>query len=107
MCALVNKCIESETEFCTFDICREAIELHFKNKIGYTTLLKSMHEKFHNGRLTIPISFVKGDYKYFFREYSKFLDELDLETIESRLATNETNCTWSRDDYPALAEGAM
>ncbi len=103
--ALVNKHLDSEEEFCTFDICQQAIELHFKNKIGYTTLLKSIHEKFHNGRLTIPIGFVKGDYNYFVREYSKFLDEDDLERIESRLATNETNCTWSRDDYPALAEG--
>jgi len=103
--ALVNKCLESEEEFCTFDICQHAIELHFKNKIGYVTLLKSMHEKFHNGRLTIPIAFVKGDYNHFVREYSKYLDEDDLERIETRLATNETNCTWSRDDYPALAEG--
>jgi hypothetical protein len=102
--ALVNKCIESENEFCTFDICQEAIELHFKNKIGYVTLLKSMHEKFHNGRLTIPIEFVRGDYNHFVREYSKFLDEDDLERIETRLATNETNCSWSRDNYPALAE---
>ncbi len=105
--ALVNKSIESENEFCTFDICQEAIELHFKNKIGYVTLLKSMHEKFHNGRLTIPIEFVKGDYNHFVREYSKFLDEDDLERIETRLATNETNCSWSRDNYPALAEGGV
>ncbi len=105
--ALVNKCIESEDEFCTFDICQQAIELHFKNKIGYVTLLKSMHEKFHNGRLTIPIEFVKGDYNHFVREYSKFLDEDDLERIETRLATNETNCSWSRDNYPALAEGGV
>jgi hypothetical protein len=103
--ALVNKCIEAEDEFCTFDICQQAIELHFKNKIGYVTLLKSMHEKFHNGRLTIPIAFVKGDYKHFIKEYSKFLDEDDLERIETRLATNTSNCTWSRDDYPALAVG--
>lgn len=105
--ALVNKCIETEEEFCTFDICQQAIELHFKNKIGYVTLLTSMHEKFHNGRLTIPISFVKGDYNYFIREYSKFLDELDLETIEARMAVNESNCSWSRDEYPALAEGGV
>jgi len=105
--ALVNKSIESEEKFCTFDICQQSIELHFKNKIGYVTLLKSMHEKFHNGRLTIPIEFVKGDYNHFVREYSKFLDEDDLERIETRLATNETNCSWSRDNYPALAEGGL
>ena len=105
--ALVNKCIESESEFCTFDICQQAIELHFKNKIGYVTLLKSMHEKFHNGRLTIPIGFVKGDYNHFVSEYSKFLDEDDLDKIQRRLATNNTNCSWSRDEYPAEAMGGI
>ena len=49
--ALVNKKIEDGEDFCTFDICTEAIELHFRNKVGYVTLLKSMHEKFHNGFL--------------------------------------------------------
>lgn len=96
---LVNKCIEENQEFCTFDICQQAIELHFQNRIGYVTLLKSIHEKFHNGKLSIPISLTKGDYNFFVREYSKYLDESELETIQSRLATNEHNCTWSRDNY--------
>jgi hypothetical protein len=98
--ALVNKKIEKEEEFCSFDIAQEAIILHFKNKVGYITLLKSMHEKFHNGYLTIPISFIKGDYQHFVKNYSKYLDEIDLDTIQSRLATNETNCSWSKDEYP-------
>ena len=105
VCGLVNKCIDKDQEFCTFDICQEAIELHFKIKIGYVALLKSMHEKFHNGKLTIPISFVKGDYNFFVREFSKFLDEDELDKIDLRLATNESNCTWSKDDYPVAAEG--
>lgn len=103
--ALVNKKIEHNEEFCSFDIASEAIELHFKNKIGYTTLIKSIHEKFHNGFLTIPISMVKGDYQYFLDEYTRYLDEQDLDKIQSRLAVNESNCTWSKDDYPAAAEG--
>lgn len=103
--ALVNEKIEKNKEFCSFDIAKEAIELHFKNKVGYVTLIKSMHEKFHNGYLTIPISFVKGDYQYFLNNYSQYLDETELETIETRLATNESNCTWSRDEYPAAVGG--
>lgn len=106
--ALVNKCIEDNESFCTFDICQKAIELHFKNKIGYTTLLKSMHEKFHNGKLAIPINFVKGDYNYFLREYSKYLDDDELEKVELRIATKHTDTTWSKDNYPSLqklAEG--
>jgi hypothetical protein len=103
--ALINKKIENTEDFCSFDIAHEAIELHFKNKIGYATLISSIHEKFHNGYLTIPISFIKGDYKYFLDNYSKFLDDPDIETIQSRLAINESNCTWARDEYPLVAEG--
>lgn len=101
--ALVNKKIEDQLEFCTFDIAQEAIELHFKNKIGYVMLLKSMHEKFHNGFLSLPLKLVRGDYKYFIDNYSKYLDEGDLDIIQSRLAVNEHNCTWSKDEYQQIA----
>ena len=99
--SLVNKKLEGDEPFCSFDIAQEAIELHFKNRIGYVTLLASMHEKFHNGYLTIPISFVKGNYKYYIDNFSRYLDEPDIDTIQARLAVNESNCTWSRDEYPA------
>lgn len=105
--ALVNRKIEECEEFCSFDIAREAIELHFKNKIGYVTLIQSMHEKFHNGYLTIPVTFIKGDYQYFINNYSKYLDEGDLDTITERLAINESNCSWSRDEYPLEASGGV
>lgn len=97
--AFVNRKMEREEEFSTFDIALEVIELHFMNKIGYLTLLRSMHEKLHNGYLSVPISIVKGDYQYFVREFSKYLDDDDLDIINSRLAINESNCSWSRDNY--------
>ena len=100
--AIVNKKIETQQEFCTFDIAQESIELHFQNKVGYVTLLKSLHEKFHNGYLDIPISYVKGDYNYFITNYSKFIDDVEIETIQSRLAINENNCLWAKDDYPGV-----
>ena len=103
--ALTNKKISNNEEFSTFDIALEVIELHFANKIGYVTLLKSMHEKFHNGFLTIPKEFVKGDFDHFVSEYSQFLDETDLETIDMRLAANESNCSWARNDYPGDTGG--
>jgi len=103
--ALVNKHIEENIDFCTFDICQEAIELHFQNRVGYVTLLKSMHEKFHNGKLDIPIDYVQGDYNYFVREYSKYLDEADIETLQARLAINEHNCSWTRDNYQEAVGG--
>ena len=102
--ALVNKHMDKNQEFCTFEICQEAIELHFKNKIGYVTLIKSMHEKFHNGKLGIPIAFVKGDFRWFIQNFRKYIDEVDLETIDDRLACSETNCNWARNEYPAAME---
>jgi len=104
---LVNKCLDSEDEFSTFDIAQSAIELHFKNKIGYITLIKSMHEKFHNGFLSIPFELLKGDYKYFLREYSGFIDDEDMDTINLRLSINSSNCNWKRDEYPSEALEAI
>lgn len=103
--ALVNRNLEDNIKFCTFDICHEIMELHFQNKLGYVTLLRSMHEKFHNGKLDIPIGFVKGDYRHFMKNYSRYLDDTDLETMESRMVVTESNCSWGKDDYPAAAVG--
>jgi len=97
--SLIVAKIEKEEEFSTFDIALQAIELHFQNKIGYATLLKSMHEKFHNGYLTIPINLVKGDYKHFIDNYTQYLDSDDLDSINHRLTINQNNCTWSKDAY--------
>ena len=99
--SVVNKKLDADEEFCTFDICSEVIKLHFMNKVGYVTLLRSMHEKFHNGFLNIPIDLIRGDYKYFLENYSKYLDDDDLEVIEKRLSINNSNCTWYKDNYAA------
>jgi hypothetical protein len=102
--SLVNRNIENGEDFCTFDLCKEVIELHYQNKVGYVTLLKSMHEKFHNGRLDIPISLVKGDYRYYVNNFTKYIDDNDLETVEYRLSVNESNVSWMRNSYPIAAE---
>ena len=104
---LVNEKIETEKEFNTFDIAQNAIELHFKNKVGYVTLLKSMHEKFHNGYLDIPITMVKGDYNYFLSNYLKYIDQEQADIIESRLAINEHNCSWTKNEYPELLQAGV
>ena len=81
---LVNEKLYNKETFCSFDIATKAIELHFQNKVGYITIIKSLHEKFHNGFLGIPKSFVKGDYMYFIKEYSEFLDDEDLDIVNFR-----------------------
>lgn len=102
--SLVNEKLEKEEPFCSFDICTKAIELHFKNCVGFTVLINSIHEKYHNGFLNIPRSLIKGNYNAYLEEYSKYLDEDELETINSRLSITESNCNWSSDDYPGLKE---
>jgi hypothetical protein len=103
--SIINEKIEKEEEFCSFDIAREAIEIHFKNRVGYITLIKSIHEKFHNGFLSIPIELIKGNYKQFVNDYSSHMDDDDLDTINQRLSINEGNCSWSRDNYPGSVNG--
>ena len=103
--ALVNQKIEDNIDFCSFDIASEAIKLHFENRIGYVCLVKTIHEKFHNGYLTIPHEFIKGNYRYFVDNYTRYLDELDLDEIQHRMTINESNCTWSRDEYPIQIHG--
>jgi len=100
--ALVNKAISEEREFSTFDIALEVIQLHYENRIGYITLLKSLHEKFHNGFLSIPINLIKGNYKYFIDNLMEYLDDEDIDQINERLAVKETDVSWSRDNYKAV-----
>ncbi len=101
--SITNKKLKIEEEFCTFDIATETIEIHFKNKVGYVALITSMHEKFHNGFLKIPIHLVKGDYKWFIREYSEYLEQEDLDVINERLSINSDNQqNWSADNYPGV-----
>ena len=104
--SLVNEKLENEQPFCSFDICTKAIELHFSNFVGFTVLIKSVHEKFHNGFLNIPRSLIKGNYTSYLNEYSKYLDEDELEIINSRLSITESNCNSSVDDYPRTRKAA-
>jgi hypothetical protein len=105
MKTLINECIETNTEFSTFDICLKAIEVHFSNKIGYACLVSSMHEKLTNEYLEIPIEMIKGNFKEFLNQYSKYITEEDFDQINKRLAMNLENCKhtdWKKDEYPGL-----
>jgi len=99
---VINKKLEKEESFCTFDICTEIIELHFKNWIGFVVLISSLHEKYHSGFLNIPVSLIRGNYTQYLQEYSKFLDEDELKTMNEKLSIREHNCNWSVNNYPGI-----
>lgn len=101
---IINKKLDNNEYFCSFDICLEVMKIHFLNKIGYIPLIKSLHEKFHSGFLKIPINLIKGDYKIFLKEFGNYLDDNDMEIINERISINFSNIKWQRNEYPGLIE---
>jgi hypothetical protein len=102
MKALVNRKLELEEAFSTFDICQEAIKLHFDNKVGYLVLISSMHEKIHNGFLNVPARLIRGDFNFFIATFAKYLDDNELEVINKRLAVEDADPLWIRGEYPGF-----
>lgn len=98
--SVINEKLENEEAFCSFDIATKVIELHFSNWIGFCVLVSSMHEKYHNGYLNIPRSLIRGNYNSYLENYSKYLEEEDLEKINEKLTITDHNCNWSVDNYP-------
>jgi hypothetical protein len=104
---IINKKLAEEQSFCTFDICLEAIGLHYKNCIGYCPLATTIHEKVTNNSLNIPIEFIKGNYQSFIDSYKKYLDQDDIDLINQKLACNIKNSqgiAWKTGSYPGVPE---
>ena len=98
--AIINKYLGSGKDFCSFDISTDVIELHYQNRVGYIPIVSSLHEKFHNGFLQIPMELIYGDWKYITYQYEHSDDE--IETIVSRIGVNKKNCDykdWTKDVY--------
>jgi hypothetical protein len=102
---IVNSYVNAGKPFCSFDICQDVINLHYQNNIGFIPIIRSLHEKFHNGFLNIPMEMVKGQWTYLIDNY--FIDEEDMEVITERKNISFSNCGWVRNQYtwtPASAE---
>ena len=76
--AVVDKFMDEKIKFSTFDVAYEIMKLHFEMKIGVVPLVTTMHQKFHNGYLTIPIDSVIGDYNYFLKNYPVRADAMEV-----------------------------
>ncbi len=93
---VINKNIAEETPFSSYDICSEVIQLHYDLKVPFVVLLKSMHQKFHNGFLKIPIELVHGDLRFFIDNFREYIEDDDVDLIYERLNTTFNNCGWGR-----------
>ena len=80
--AITTKYISEEKAFNSFNIAMDVIQLHYMLKVGIVPLLGSLHKKFHNGFLHIPMELVVGDWKYLLNNASYILDEQTREKIE-------------------------
>lgn len=104
--AIIMKKINEGKEFCSLDIVIDLVEMHYELNVGFIILIKSLHEKFHNGFLQLPMEVVKGHYKHFLSNLFNYLDDDSKEIIEDRLAINLENCGygeqyyWTKENYP-------
>lgn len=99
---IINKKLDNGDSFSSFDIASEVMKIHFCNQLGYIPLVKTIHEKFHAGYLKIPIGLIKGNYRSFIDEYSKYIDDSDMEVINERIAVTYSNIKWEKDNYPGI-----
>lgn len=100
--SVVIKLGTKNEEFSSLDVAKEVIILHYKNLVGYVPIVSSLHEKYHNGFLQIPIEWVGGNYKDWLKDYGSFLEEEDLEKIQNKISTKKEDCNlsaWKKDHY--------
>lgn len=86
---VINKKLNNNEEFSSFDIASEVIYLHYKMKVGCVPLITSLHEKYHNGFLEIPIDFCVGDWRYLIDNY--VFDEEKIKEINKKISINSNN----------------
>lgn len=91
--SVISKKIDNNDKFSSFDISSEIIYLHYNMKVGVVPLITSLHEKYHNGFLEIPIDYCIGDWKYLLQNYN-FTDE-QLKDIKRKETITSKNYQFS------------
>jgi hypothetical protein len=69
--------------FSTFSVANEVVRLHYAGKVGVVPLCKTVHELVHAGKVSVPISAIHGDVRWFVKEYSLDIDKEALKKLES------------------------
>lgn len=106
----VSKLTLEQTGFNTFKVASEVIELHFQLRIGFIPLLGSLHKKFHNGYLDIPIELVVGNWKHWLDGSGGY--KLDDEAFQkanyySRLTIDVVTSMYQQNNKPCWYQGIM
>lgn len=72
---VLNRHIEEENSIKPLRIAEEVMKLHYQNRVGLVPLSFTVHELVHEGKVLVPLQFVKGDYLNFIEMYDKYVDE--------------------------------
>ena len=79
---VMYKKMATNEKFNEYTIQNDVMTLHFENKVGYIPIITSLHEKFHNGFLDLPIKYVQGYWELFYDEYKQYASHEIIQTIE-------------------------
>lgn len=69
---VLYKNYQEDISFNSFEVQNEIIMYHYQNIIGYVPLVSTLHEKFHNGFLDLPINFVQGYWEVFWNKFKHY-----------------------------------
>lgn len=100
--SLVTEKMAKGHTFCSYDIATAVIELHFNNKIGYIPILGDLHEKYHNGFLTLPIELVHGDYLHILKTFKLDDNEHDRIIELCNIHVKDCKVNWKKGVYPGI-----
>ena len=101
--AFVEKWVEEKKQFCSFDIAAEIISEHFLGHVGYVPLVTTIHQKFHNGCIRIPMELVKGDYMELIARCNLRGEPLENVKRHMSVTRDDLECAWSAGRYPMSA----
>jgi hypothetical protein len=100
VCSIICNTLMTKGEFfSTFDVAQFVIALHFQGKVGFIPLVKSIHEKFHNGFLDIPIDLVKGDWRFL---VDNFVCPPEVQVVVNKFASiglANASTVWTNSNY--------
>ncbi len=97
--------LEKGLKFSSLTLSEEILQLHYKMYVGLIPLVGTLHNKFHNGFLDIPIELVIGNYMKLFELYKVPQSVADIvNAYRSITLDNVKNVSWYIGIYQAKKE---
>lgn len=87
--------------FTTYLIAQLVMELHYQNRVGIVPIVTTLHEKYDNGFLTIPMNLVFGNWKELEEVYD--VPEDIRHRISAKINVDgKTEISWANERYVSI-----